>query len=559
MVNHTNVYHLSDVFGILLTDHSIKSGIDFRRAEHNFFAGLGDRGRLQYPSLQRFVDDIAQDSQIVPPTSQKGGFNFRAYDYAFFLQDEWRVRPDFTLNYGLRYESPGSPIDYIVRLNREILDRNNNDPSFAFGPAPKRDMNNWAPRVGFNYRFGQSSGILRPLAGNGRLVVRGGYSRAYDPYFNVIFQNIVLGFPFTPNITPPTTSNGFENAFSTLQSIRAGRTVPVVTPSSQIRHVVGADFRAPLAEQFSLQFQRELNNDWIAALGWIGTKGTALFQTVDGNPTLPANNDNGRLRVDPGRGVVRLRCNCASSIYHSMQSSLEKRFTAGFSMAAHYTWSSFIDDASDLFNSSNNGDVAIAQDSFNRKADRGRSTYDHPHRLAVNGVLEVPVIRIIPRGWNLLLGGWQVSGFLTLQSGGPFSPLDGFDPGYRLTGISGQVGNAIRPNLDPSFDVSRMSLEEILRAGGRSLFPQVTSLNPIGNAGRNILRADGMNRVDLGINKNLRLTETNRLQVRAEFYNLFNSRDFGIPPADVSNITFGNQWNTDGGNRRIIVGLRYTF
>lgn len=114
---------------------------------------------------------------------------------------------------------------------------------------------------------------------------------------------------------------------------------------------------------------------------------------MDGNPTLPSNNNRGALRVDPNRGIIRLRCNCSSSIYHSLQTSLEKRLSASFSMAAHYTWSSLIDDASDVFNPSVAGEVAVSQDSFNRRLDRGRSTYDRPHRFAINGVYELPFMR----------------------------------------------------------------------------------------------------------------------------------------------------------------------
>src|SRR5262249_27271207 len=154
-----------------------------------------------------------------------------------------------------------------------------------------------------------------------------------------------------------------SNAFATIQEVRYGSIVPTVDPATEARTEVGEDFRAPLAEQFAFQFQRELRTDWAFTVGWIATKGTALFQTVDGNPTLPVNNGSGKLRVDPTRGVVRARCNCASSIYHSLQTSLEKRLSRSFSMAAHYTWSSFIDDASEVFNASNSGDVALAQDS----------------------------------------------------------------------------------------------------------------------------------------------------------------------------------------------------
>jgi Carboxypeptidase regulatory-like domain/TonB dependent receptor len=553
--SYINNYHLSDVFGMQRGVHLVKFGGDLRREEQFYAIGTGSRGRLTYTTLQNFVDDIAQDAQI-NISGRNPAYHFRYYDYAFFVQDEWRVRHNLALTYGIRYDSPGSPVPNLVSLNRQILADNNNDPAFRFEPVPPRDTNNWAPRIGFNYRFEEMSGPLHVFTGRGQLVLRGGYSRSYDVSFNQIFQNVAAGFPFSTNLRLPANS---RNAFTTVQGIRSGLIVPVPTLASQVRSTVAADFRAPAAEQFSLQFQREVAANWALTIGWIGTKGTGLFQSVDGNPTLPANNNNGTLRIDPTRGVVRLRCNCASSIYHSLQSSLEKRLSAGFSMAAHYTWSAFIDDVSDIFNPSSSGDIAVAQDSFNRHADRGRSTYDRPHRFALNGIYEIPVMRRREGILAQVFGGWEISGLLTLQSGPPFSPLNGSDPGNRLTGISLQVGNAIRPNINTSLDLSSMSLEEIIAAGGRNLFSEVTASNPIGNAGRNILRADGINNVDFGITKNARMGERGRLQFRAEFYNLFNSRDFGIPEAAISNPGFGLQWNTDGGNRRIVLGLRYTF
>jgi hypothetical protein len=533
----------------------MKFGIDFRREGQFYAIGNGGRGRLTYTTLQNFVDDIAQDAQI-SISGRNPAYDFRYYDYAFFIQDEWRARHNLTLTYGVRYESPGSPIGNLVSLNKRIVAANNNDPAYRFEPVPARDTNNWAPRIGFNYRFQETSDPLHVLTGRGQLVLRGGYSRSYDVSFNQIFQNVVAGFPFSTNFRLPANS---RNAFTTVQGIRSGSIAPVPTLTGQVRSSVAADFRAPAAEQFALQLQREITTNWVLAIGWIATKGTGLFQSVDGNPTLPTNNNNGTLRLDPSRGVVRLRCNCASSIYHSLQSSLEKRFSAGFSMAAHYTWSAFIDDVSDIFNASSSGDIAVSQDSFNRHADRGRSTYDRPHRFALNGILEVPFMRKREGILGQLFGGWDVSGFVTLQAGPPFSPLNGSDPGNRLNGISLQVGNAIRPNLNTTLDLSSMSMEEIIAAGGRSLFSGVTASNPIGNAGRNILRADGINNVDLGISKNTKIGDDGRLQVRAELYNLFNSRDFGIPEASISNPGFGLQWNTAGGNRRIVLGLRYTF
>jgi hypothetical protein len=109
-----------------------------------------------------------------------------------------------------------------------------------------------------------------------------------------------------------------------------------------------------------------------------------------------------------------------------------------------------------------------------------------------------------------------------------------------------------------------MSVEEIVLAGGRSLFRPLTPANispthRVGNVGRNILRSDGINNIDFGILKNTRIGENQRLQIRADFFNFTNSRDFGIPDSTVTSGNFLNQWGTDGGNRRVIVGLRYVF
>src|SRR4030095_3091928 len=95
--------------------------------------------------------------------------------------------------------------------------------------------------------------------------------------------------------------------------------------------------------------------------------------------------------------------------------------------------------------------------------------------------------------------------------------------------ISSLVGNAIRPNLNTNLDLSSMSVEDVLRAGGRSLFTTVTAQQRVGNAGRNILRSDGINNIDFGILKNTRIRENQRLQLRADFFNATNTRNFGIP------------------------------
>ena len=558
-------YQLVNNMTYIKGSHNMKFGIDFRRQDQAQEFNPTLRGRLVFNNLQDLVDDVAQTASInsflpgVPKVQ-----SYRYHDFFFYAQDEFRIKPNLTLTYGLRYESPGNPVNFLKGVNDKVVANNNNDERFRFTPVPPRDTNNWAPRVGFNWRPGPASGPLRFLAGDGKLAVRGGYSRTYDIIFNNIYLNIFSAFPFTVVNNFPARSPG---AFPLITGIAFGGVRPVIAnPSLVTRTQVDKNFRAPVAEQFSFNIQRQLVSNWALTTGWVATKGTGLFQSVDGNPTIQGANGNGTIRVDPTKGIIRLRSNAASSIYHSLQTSLERRFSGNLAFAAHYTWSAFIDNASEVFNPSVAGEVAVSQDSFNRSLDRGRSTYDRPHRFSANALYELPWFRDQKGGFGRILGGWQAGGLLTFQAGPPFSPLAGSDPGFRLSGIDSLVGNAIRPNVETSLALGSMSLPAIMAAGGRNLFLDpagrltVTAARPIGNAGRNILRADGINNLDLVVTKNIRMPfEGHKLQFRAEFFNLTNTRDYGIPNATVTNAGFGLEGNTDGGNRRIIMMIRYTF
>ncbi len=557
-----NNYQIQESVSVIRGAHSVKAGIDFRRAEQfgNFLPQL--RGRLEYANLQRLVDDQATAAQINSPL--RGGLatlRYRYYDYFFFVQDEWRIRPTFTITYGIRYESPGNPFDSLARINRNVLAANDNNPAYAYSPVPSRDNNNWAPRFGFNYRFGNAPGMLGALTGEGKLVLRGGYSRTYDVQFLNIPLNINSSFPFVfaydIPVDPSVPGAVRSNAFREVSRIRAGSVPQVANSNFLIRTITSKDFRAPVAEQGSLQLQRELAGGYVMSVGYVGTKGTGLFQSIDGN--APLLGSGGTVRLNPNRGVVRERCNCTSSTYHSMQLSLEKRLSRSFSMATHYTWSSLIDGASEVFNPSARGEVAFSQDPFNRDIERGRSTYDRPHRFTTNGVFELPFMRDQKGVLGRVAGGWQVNGSLTLQSGSPFTVLNGTDPLGRTAG--NVVGTPTRPDLNTALDLSRMTVPEIQAAGGRALFRGITTGHPtgVGNAGRNILRANGINRIDLGLVKNVRVAEGHRMQVYANFFNATNTRDWGIPDAVFSSASFLVEGTQEGGNRRVQMGLRYVF
>jgi len=510
------------------------------------------------------VDDVGESAAINKPLP--GGVTINYYDWwdsYFYAQDEWRLHPTFTLNLGVRYELPGNAVDSLIPVNDAVVAAAGGDERYRLNPVPKKDTNNIQPRVGFNWNpHTGREGFFGFLTGGDRLVVRGGYARTNDYQFLNLALNIASSFPFVaaldlPAVSLPAGGVGVPNAYTRLPNALFPSNPLLVT-----RTVVSENFRAPVADQWSFEIQRQLTENLVARAGYVGTRGNDLFQTLDGNPRLPFSTT----RVDPTRGVIRLRDNSAKSVYDSLQVGLEQRISKGFSAGIYYTLSRFLDDASDTFNPNVNGDVALPQDSFDIGAERGRSTYDRPQRLTGSFVWELPYKRGQQGATGKILGGWQISTSFNFQDGAPFTALNGADPTGAISGISGLVGNSIRPNLNTTLDLSNMTIDELKEAGGASLFRPLCG-NPsatcpgerVGNAGRNILRSDGIFNIDFAIIKNTRIFRDHVLQFRCEMFNLTNTRNFGIPEGRINSANFLNEKGTDGGNRFIWLSVRYRF
>jgi hypothetical protein len=500
---------------------------------------------------------VAEAASINKPLpGGKDVTHYRWWEQAYFVQDDWRIHPALTLNIGLRYEQPGNSIQSLITLSDQILEANGNDPAFSMRPIPKTDTDNLQPRLGFNWApTTDAGGVLGFMTGGGKFVVRGGYARTHDYAILNIAQNIAAAFPYVAANTGATWATpsrcwsrhrrAFPQAPIRICSIARSspRTFALRDRSVQLRHRAADPSRPGSTCRLR------------------GNVRSRPVSTIDGNPRRPFSAE----RVDPTQGVVRVRANTAQSWYHSLQTQVDKRFSSGLSAGVHYTWSRFEDTASDIFNPSVS-EVAIAQDSFNLDGEKGRSAYDRPHRLAGSFVWELPVLREQQGIAGKVLGGWQVSSFFTFQSGSPFTVLNGADPTGALAGIDGLVGNAIRPNLNTTLDVSRMTIEEIRAAGGARLFRPLCG-NPgpacpgerVGNVPRNVLRSDGIANVDFALTKNTRVAAGQTLQFRIEMFNATNTRNFGVPDGRINSANFLNQWATDGGSRRIWIALRYTF
>ena len=558
---YNDTYQFQDNLTWIKGNHALKAGGDIRYQYVKSFFFPTIRGLLRYSTLQTFVDGVAEAANINKPLPGGEEVNYyRWWDQYYYVQDEWRAGSSLTLNFGLRYELPGNNIQSLIELNDGILAANGNNPVYRLEPTPRTDKNNFQPRLSFNWSPQTSTdGMVGKLTGGDKFVLRGGYARTHDYAFLNIALNIVSSFPYVAAIN----RSNLADAFSVLQSTPAG-VPPGTDPNQLTRTVVSDDFRSPMADQFSVEMQRQLGANLALRIGYVGTFGKDLFQTLDGNPRVRFGGANGP-RVDPSRGVIRLRANTAESWYNSLQTGLEKRMSGGLSAGLHYTWSRYLDTASEIFNPSS-GEVAVPQDSFDIAADKGRSSYDRPHRITGNFVWELPFKRDQQGVLGKIAGGWQFGSFFTLQSGAPFTPLNGSDPTGALAGIDGLVGNAIRPMLNTDLDLASMTIQELLAAGGGTLFrtlcgmPSATCAGErVGNAPRNLLRADGIGNIDLALTKNTRFANGQNIQIRLEMFNATNTRNFGIPDGRVTSANFLNQWATDGGSRRIWVALRYVF
>ena len=336
-------------------------------------------------------------------------------------------------------------------------------------------------------------------------------------------------------------------------------------PNLLTRTVVAEDFRAPEADQFSLELQRELTGNTVFRMGYVGTQGHGLYQTLDGNPRQPYDGAERSARRSQRAAssdcapTRRIRC------YHSLQTGIEKRLSGGLSASAHYTWSKFIDEASDTFNTSS-AEVAIAQDSFDLDNDRAVSAYDRPHRLTGERRLRAAVCQVAERIPRTPRGRLDDQRRADAPERRAFTVLNGVDPTGALAGIDALVGNSIRPNLNTDLELSKMTVQELLEAGGRSLFRPLCGLpsptcagERVGEVGRNTLRADGIGNLDVAFIKNTRIGEITGCRSASRCSTRPTRATSASPRGAINNANFLNQWGTNGGARTIWGALRFIF
>ncbi len=463
-----------------------------------------------------------------------------------YLQDDFKVNRKLTLNLGLRYEF-GTP--YYEKDNRlSNYDPVTNSIIFAkSGSLYNRslvdpDYNNFGPRLGFAYNIADKT------------VIRGGYGIGYV-FLNRLGSANILGTNF-PIITRAAVAQIAPNPVTNPQCVgsvyaaNCFRTTQQGYPTSALPNnvtlYIPRDTPTSSIQNWQLSVQRELFANFVIDVAYVGNRAKNLVLLADINQARPnAPGENTPLqarRPIQGFGSISGVIPEGFSNYNALQIKLERRFSKGLYLLNSFTWSKAIDNGSQVLEEPN-GNTGTPQNYYNIAADKGIGAYDQPFNNTTSFVYELPIGRGRWLGDNFnsmvdaFLGGWNLSGVNTMTSGQPInlrvssaSPVTNNLPTF-LGGV------ALRPNIicDPTNREARPNPT----AGyfNAACFAPFSANAPFGSAGRNIARSDRYFNFDLGVQKQFRLpiNEFTRLELRAEFFNLFNKTNF-----QAANGTFGN-------------------
>jgi outer membrane receptor protein involved in Fe transport len=481
----------------------------------------------------------------------------RQKEWGLFAQDDWKVNRKLTLNLGLRYDPflpftdqgnrfsqfrPGQQSTVFPTAPAGVLFPGDADLPMA---AMKANYNRLSPRFGFAW----------DPTGQGKFSVRGGYGVFWSQIRQQANNQPSNSQPFAAKFTfdaPPSPENPYANManpwpFTAPTTAEARRNYRFIRPLQM--QPFARDFSNGYVQQWNLNLQREFFGSWVATLAYVGTKGNHLFNQIEGNPAIfrtgaTTGNTNARRLYAPDFASVAIQMSNGNSTYHSMQLSVNKRFTRSMSLLASYTWSKFIDDAST--------DGAASPNPFDQRFNRGLSNLDIPHRFVSSLVYELPRFQNGNPALKWVLGGWDLNGIASLQSGSVFTVTSGRDNSF--SGV-----NADRADLigNPFLDTGRPRGELVNRYFNTDAFT-FNAVGTFGTAGRNILRGPGDVTVDAGLFKNIPIREGHRLQFRMETFNVLNRVNLGNPNGNRNAAAFGRI--TSAGPPRVIqLALKYQF
>ena len=550
-----NIFSESDDLIYTHGTHTLKFGALINHFQT--FGGNGSSllGSVSFTSLSNFLLGIPNTESGGTP----GSYTNRTYHYnslGFYGQDDWRVRPNFTVNIGLRYE-------FITQVNESSGHGSNlvdiqHDSAPTLGiPFTNPSLLNFSPRLGFAW----------DVAGDGKTSVRGGLVELYD--ISSFGQSLVI----TSQGTPP---------FSTSSSVlNPGQfSLPFVFSQANVGKslsIMDYNFKQPHIVQYNLTVERQLPGQMLLSVSYAGSRGFNLPQSKEGNATIPQGvpvngvctvpsspppfNPAGPKcwtgtdpRTNPNWTNIGYKTAAGQSWYNSLQIGLTKRMSHGLQFQTSYTWSKLLDNTQGQASNENAGSSTTGTDPSHEQTDKSFADFDVPQNLRFNLIYQMPQMFSSHKVVGMFLDGWRGSTILTLSSGEPFTTTVGSNVS-RSEGSAG--GGSDRPNMFLGRNNGNSTSGTTAGCSGVTAGQQLATptlwfdpcafylQNPgfLGNADRNVLRAPGITTLDFSLAKNFgirRLGESGHLEFRAEAFNILNTPNFGVPAHSVFSGTAGS-------------------
>jgi carboxypeptidase family protein/TonB-dependent receptor-like protein len=538
-IEKQNIFTYSDDVSFTRARHSFKLGTLINHYQEYMLVSAFATGQVNFTSVANFLQGAPASYLAAAP----GSILDRTYHYntlGFYLQDDFRATPTFTLNLGMRYEfqtqinemkGHGSNVRNITRDTGPTLGPPYQNPS----------LRNLSPRFGFAW----------DVAGNGKTAVRGGFALLYDvgAFASGLISSTTATPPFSNRSTvTPATPGALPGPVPGTIAF----TVPLFFPQSALGNsprLMDYHVQQPHMLQYNLTVERQLPFGMALTVAYAGSRGLNLMFVTEANPTVPQVLADGRqfwsgseLRTNPAWGTVDFRTAGSSSWYHSLQMGLLKRVSRGLQFQGSYTFSKLIDRTQGQLglNAEEASNYTYPTDPTHRNVDQGPGSFDITQNLRLNAIYRLPQFDsggMLQRG---LLNGWSTSGIISLQTGFPFSPELATNQSHSKVG--GAQGD--RPDLLPG----RNNGNIILGGPDHYFDPTAFAIQPagfLGTAGRNILRGPGFATLDFSLIKDIPLHllgESSKLEFRSDFFNILNRANFVTP-----------QVGQNGGNTAAIV------